>query len=155
MAVSRFDEAVDLAKNLQDQFPALPEANKLLERVQYEAQTFTQEQCKRLYAEIQSAGEARLWKAALAAAHKLMEEFPDTPQAKQTRAIMPTIVDNTRIEEVREIRNRIVDMMERHRYSDALELANHVIENYPETAAADELRKQIVNLRELSKTSPD
>jgi tetratricopeptide (TPR) repeat protein len=153
MAVSRFDEAVDLAKDLHGKFPSTPEVNTLLERVKREAQTFTQEQCHRLYAEIQSAGEARHWKAALTAAHKLMEEFPDSPQAKQTRAIMPTIVDNTRIEEVRELRTRIIDMMERRRYADALEMANHVIENYPETAAADELRNQIAHLRERSKTS--
>ena len=154
MAVSRFDEAVDLAKNLHGKFPSSPEVNTLLERVKHEAQTFTQEQCRRLYAEIESAARARQWKAALTAAHKLMEQFPDTPQAKQTRAIMPTIVDNTRIEEVRDLRTRIIDMMERHRYSEALELANHVMENYPETAAADELRNQIANLRELSKSSP-
>ncbi len=152
MAVSRFDEAVDLAQNLHGKFPSTPEVSTLLDRVKHDAQTFTQEQCHRLYAEIQSAGEARHWKAALTAAHKLMEEFPDSQQAKQTRAIMPTIVDNTRIEEVRELRTKIIDMIERRRYADAIEMANHVIENYPETAAADELRNQIANLIERSKT---
>ncbi|MCK5113945.1 MAG: tetratricopeptide repeat protein [Phycisphaerae bacterium] len=153
MAVSKFDEAIGLAQKLKDKFPAAPEAKSLLQRVKYEAETYTKEQCTRLYAEVQSAGEARQWTAALAAAHKLMEEFPDSSQAEKTRVMMPTIVDNTRIEEVREIRNRILDMMERRRYSEALELANQVIENYPETAAAEELRGQIAHLQQLIQAS--
>ena len=154
MAVARFEEAIGLAKNLQQQFPGTNEAEDLLQRVQREAQTFEAEQCRRLFEEINSAAEARQWKAALAAAHRLLENHTDSQEAQKARGMMPTLVDNARIEEVRELRDRILDMIERRRYSEAVDLADHVVENYPETTAAEELREQLPRLRQLANEKP-
>ena len=150
MSVSRFDEAMNLADELHQQYPDHPETDELLNRVRREAQTFQSEQCRRLLAIIQECGEGRQWSSALAAAHRLLETYADSEEARNVRAMMPTLVDNARIEEVREYRNRIVDMMERRRYTEAVEMAEHVMDNYPETAAAEELRQQIPRLRELA-----
>ncbi len=148
MALAKFDEALGLARELQQQFPQADEADSLLERVQREAQTFEAEQCSRLFEEINSAGEARQWKASLAAAHRLLENHKDSQEAKKVRTMLPTLVDNARIEEVRELRDRILNMIERRRYSEAIELADHVVENFPETTAAAELRDQLPKLRQ-------
>ena len=151
MSVARFDEAVRLAEQLQQQYPASTDADNLLDRVQREADTYQSEQRRRLYAVVQEHAEARQWTDALAAAHRLTETYPESPEAVKVHTLMPTLVDNTRIQEVRQFRDRIVDMMDRRRYAEAVDIARHVVENYPETAAAEELRAQMPQLTELAK----
>ena len=150
MSVSRFEEAVEVAENLHYKYPHSREADELLARVQREAATFHTEKRRRLYAIIQEHSQARHWKQALAGAHKLMETYADSEEAEKIRTMMPTFVDNARIQEVREYRDKIVDLMERHRYAEAVQLAKHVVDNYPETTAAEELRTQMPRLQELA-----
>lgn len=150
MSVSRFDEAVEVARRLHNSYPHSREADELLERVQREAATYHAEQRNRLFAIIQEHSQARHWKQALAGAHKLLETYADSEEAGRVRSMMPTFVDNARIQEVREYRDRIVDLMERHRYAEAVELATHVVDNYPETTAAEELRAKLPRWQELA-----
>jgi tetratricopeptide (TPR) repeat protein len=150
MSVSRFDEAVEVAQNLHRTYPQSREADELLSRVQREASTYHTEQRRRLFSIIQEHSQARHWKQALAGAHKLLETYADSEEAQKIRTMMPTFVDNARIQEVREYRDKIVDLMERHRYSEAVELARHVVDNYPETTAAEELRTQLPRWHELA-----
>lgn len=155
MAVARFDEAIDVAREVEDKHGQQPEAQGLLQRVMQEAQTYELQQRRRLYTQINEQAEAREWKLALETAHRLLEKFPDSEQAGRVRNLMPTLVDNARIEEVRGLRDRILDLMERRRYAEAAQLAHHVIENYPETAAAEELRPKLQRLRQLAAAGPD
>jgi tetratricopeptide (TPR) repeat protein len=150
MAVARFEEAVEVAREVEQTHGGHPEADGLLQRVMREAETYELEQRRRLFSRINAHGEARQWKLALEAAHRLLETYPDSSQADQVRGMMPTIVDNARIEEVRGLRDRILDLMERRRYEEAVSLAKHVVNNYPETAAADELRQKMPRLEELA-----
>lgn len=154
MAVARFDEAIDVAREIENAHGEEPEAQGLLQRVMREAETYEYEQRRRLYSQITACGEARQWKLALDTAHRLLEKFPDTDEAEQVRRLMPTLVDNARIEEVRGLRDRILDMVDRRRYAEACQLALHVTENYPETAAAEELRAKLPRLRELAAQAP-
>ena len=154
MSVSRFDEAMNLAENLHQQYPESPEADDLLSRVRRKAGTFQSEQRRRLLAIIQECGEARQWGSALAGAHRLLEIYGDSEEARNVRAMMPTLVDNARIEEVREYRDQIVKMVEQQQYTEALKMAEKVMGDYPETAAAEELRQQLPHLRELATQNP-
>jgi tetratricopeptide (TPR) repeat protein len=150
MAVARFDEAIDVAEQLHREHPEHPETDGLLERVKRQAQTFEYEQRRRLYSELHAHGEARHWKQALEVAHRLMDNYPDSTEATQLKSLLPTLVDNARLEEVRQLRDRFVDLVERRRYPEAAELAKHVADNYPETTAAEELRAQLPRLHELA-----
>lgn len=150
MSVSRFEEAFSLAEELHQHYPHSHEADQLLSRVQREASTYRTEQRRRLYAIIQEHSQARHWKQALTGAHKLIETYPDSEEARKIRTRMPTLVDNARIQEVREHRDRMLDLMERRRYAEAVDLARQVVENYPETTAAEELRAQLPRLQELA-----
>ncbi len=154
MSVSNFVEAQILAQEVCDRFPGFEAAEKLLERVRCEYGSFTTEQTQRLSHQIRLYAEKRQWKNALEAARELIEKFPDSQEAAEVKARMSTLVDNTRIEEVRELRDRILDMVDRRRYAEALELSTQVVDNYPETAAAAELRAQMPKLRELAEQSP-
>ena len=65
--------------------------------------------------------------------------------------MLPTIQDNARIEEVREIRDQIRDLINRRRYGEAVEAAEAVVRRFPDTRAAIELGRQLNRLRELAR----
>lgn len=151
MSVARFDEAEAVAAELARQFPDAPDAGDLLSRVRRESQSYRQQQCERLLTLIGEHAQDRQWTDALQAAHRLIEQFPDSPEATKARAMMDRLVDNARIQEVRAHRDEFLQLVDRHRYGEAAELARYVVENYPETAAAEELRTQLPRLMELAR----
>jgi tetratricopeptide (TPR) repeat protein len=152
MAVSSFDRAEAVARELRDKYPDEADVIELLQRVRREGEKFTSERRDRLYREVERLAEARQWRAALDAARQFLGAFPDGVSADALRAMMPTIEDNARIEEVREIRDHIRDLIERRRYAEALEAAEDVIRRFPDTRAAGELKEQLGRLRGLSRS---
>jgi len=153
MAVSAFDRSEALAVELRDKYPEEPKLTELVDRVRREGRMFLDERRDRLYREVVRLAEARQWRAALEAARKFVESFSEGVNADAIRAMMPTIEDNARIEEVREIRDHIRDLIERRRYAEALQAAEEIIRRFPDTRAAGELKQQLGRLRELSKNS--
>ena len=154
MAVSSFDRAEAAARELTERYPDEPEPTALLDRVRREGKKFTDEQRDRMYHEFQRRAAARQWRAALDAAHQFIDAFGETADAKAVQAMIPTIQDNARIEEVRELRDRIRDLIERRRYAEAVQFAEQVIRRFPKTRAAAELSRQLARLKELSRTAP-
>ena len=151
MAVSSFEQAEQAARELLDRYPDEPHLAELIDRVRREGTMFHGERRDRLYREVQRHAEARRWREALDAAHRLVDAFPQSVDADAVRAMLPTIEGNARIEEVRAIRDRIRDLIERRRYAEAVEVAEDVIARFPETRAAEELCRQLDRLRELSR----
>ena len=154
MSLSRYDEALNLSRELLRQFPENKEAEKLADRVRNESEKFVSKQTERMVSKIRLYAEKRQWKNALEIARELIEKYPDSRQAGEVKVRMSAIIDNTRLEEVRELRDRILELMDRRRYNEALELSVQVVGNYPETAAAAELRAQMPTLRELAANYP-
>ncbi len=152
MAVSNFRSAEQTARQLLDEHPDSPGAKALLQRVQREREAYDRERLSRLYREVEQHVTARRWSKAVEAGQTLLDAYPETTEADLVSAHMPTLKDNARIEEVREYRDGIRDMIERRRYAEAAELARQVVERYPETAAANELRQQLPRLMELSQS---
>ena len=127
------------------------EAGALLGRVRRERGAYEVEQRASLYRRIEQAAAERHWRAALKAMEELVAAFPSSPEADAARAQMPTVADNARLEEVRELRDRIADLIGRRRFAEAAELARDLIDRFPDTAAAEDLRKQLDRLDELAK----
>jgi hypothetical protein len=152
MAVSSFEQAEQTARELLERYPDEPHLAELLDRVRREGAMFHGERRDRLRREVQRHAESRRWRLALEAAQRFIEAFPKSVDAEAIRAMLPTIEDNARIEQVRQIRDRIRDLIERRRYAEALEAAEDVIRRFPGTRAAEELGRQLDRLRELSKT---
>lgn len=148
MALASFDSAREAAEEAVVRHPRSPAAAALLDRVRREASAFSEEQRRRLYADVERAAGARQWRAALQAAQALVERFPGTAEADAVAARLEMLRDNAQIEQVRELRDRIRDRIRRQRFAEALALAEQVVEEYPHTAAAEELRGQIDRLRE-------
>jgi len=59
---------------------------------------------------------------------------------------MTTLEENAQIEEVRELRDRIRDLINAQRFGEAHKLALDVVLRFPQTAAAEELRPQLDRL---------
>ena len=150
MALSQFDDARDVARGLVARHPHDGRASALLESVAWEADAFAGQHRRRLYKELDRQVTDRRWRAALATAKQFLEKHPDSAEAKLVAVQMQTLEDNARIEEVRDLRDRIRDCLKRKRYADALEVARDVVRRFPDTAAAAELAGQIPKLEELA-----
>lgn len=150
MSAGDFDESEAVAKGLLARYPDLEEAAALAERVRREREAFIAEQRLSMYQVVEHAASRRHWRAATEAAEVLLAAHPASPEADAVRAQMGAIRDNARLEEVRERRDRIKNLIERNRYAEAIELAQEVIESFPETAAAEDLRDQMSRLEELA-----
>jgi tetratricopeptide (TPR) repeat protein len=155
MAVGDFVEAARVAQELAKRYPALSEAKELSQTVAREAAAFGLEQRTRLYAEVEHAARSRRWRQALATGKRLLQLYPGSEQADAVAAQIPTLEENARLEEVRELRDRIRDLLERRRFNDAISLAQDVIKRFPDTHAAAELSSQMDKLAELAKSSAD
>lgn len=150
MAVGSFDDARQVAEALGSAYPASDSARALAERVEREAAAVLREQRQRLYADVQSHAGARRWCQALEAAKRLMETCPGTSEADAASAMLTTIEDNARIEEARKLRDHLRDMVTRRRYTEAVAIAQDLMERFPNSHAANDLQGQMARLRELA-----
>lgn len=150
MSVADFSLARQAAEQLLAKHPASVEAISLLDRVKREEGTLVAEQRRRFYGQIERHVSARKWRLAVEAATRFLNTYPASHEAELVRAQMHTLEENARIEEVRRMRDEIREMLARRRYGEALELARRVVERFPETTAATELREQLSRLKDLA-----
>ncbi|MBS3734445.1 MAG: hypothetical protein KGY99_05910 [Phycisphaerae bacterium] len=149
MSVAAFDKARGIAQDLLDRNDSA-EARQLVERIHREARTFAFEQRRRLYQQADRLAAERRWREASAAARKLLEDYPNSPEADAVAGRMDTLEANARLAEARELRDRLRDMLQRRRYTEAAALAEDVLSRFPDTQIAAELRGQLDRLRELA-----
>ncbi|KKN81293.1 hypothetical protein LCGC14_0321300 [marine sediment metagenome] len=150
MSMGAFDHARQLARDLMAEFPAAGELEPLLQRVDREAEAFARQQRQRLYEQVDRSCQRRQWRAALAAAQELVNVHPATAEAAEVTGRLATLQENARIEEVRELRDRIRDLIERRRYHDAATVAEDIVARFADTQAAADLRGQIDQLNRLA-----
>lgn len=150
MAVSSFVEAQQTADSLLLAYPSSQAAAALVDRVQRESKAFFREQRQRLYGEVQRNADARRWRKALDAARQLVEAHGESTEADEARAMLATLEGNARIEEVRQLRDHIRDMIKRRRYTEAVNVAREVLHRFPDSHAANDLRGQMARLEELA-----
>jgi len=87
----------------------------------------------------------------LEAARRLVQEHAESPEAEEVSVTLPTLEANARIAEARLLRDDIRSLLERRRYGEALLAAERILQEFPETQAASELRVQIERLRDLAR----
>jgi hypothetical protein len=154
MSMARFDEARLLAEALAHQFPDAAEGQALLQRVDREAHSYERQQRQRLYDTIDQLCLDRRYRPALVAAEQLLKAHAHSVEAAEVATRLDMLRANARLEEARELRNRVRDLIVRRRYPEALPVAEDLIRRFGETQAAAELRTQLDRLRELaSKTT--
>ena len=148
MAVAAFDRAEAIAEQLAARHPNSPEAAGLQALVRREAVAFREERRARLFGEIQRFVESRRWRRALDAARRLLEDHRDCSEGRDVLGMMPTLEENAKIEEVRELRDRIRDLVRRRRFAEAADIARDLIRRFPDTQAAIQLRQQLPRLEQ-------
>jgi len=148
MAVANFGDAEAVARDLVESYPADEDARRLLEHVHREGRAFAMEQRRRLYDEVDRMAGSHRWRAAASAARRLLEDYPNSQEADLVAEKMSTLEENARMEEARELRDRIRDMLQRRRYAEAVTLAEDVLVRFSDTRMAAELRGQMDRLRQ-------
>lgn len=97
----------------------------------------------RLYAHIQKCAEDHRWSEALAAAEEFIERFPDNREAEALRRQMDTLRTNAEIVQRKHFEKRFKEFISGEHYADALRIARHVVEQFPQSPQARALRDQI------------
>lgn len=147
LAVADYSRAQALAEQLAERHPDSQEAKAFAALVCRDATAFRDEQRARMYNEIERLAETRQWRLALVTARKLLKAHRGSKEAEDVTAMMLTIEENARIEEVRELRDSIRELIERRRFDEAVKIAEEIIHRFPDTQAAGELSRQIERLR--------
>ncbi len=106
-------------------------------------QLWQRTRCARLYAHIQKCADQHRWSEAAAATEEFLERFPAAREADALRRQMETLRSNAEIVQRKEIEARFKDLVRDHEYADALRLAKHVVEQYPDSPQARALKDQI------------
>jgi len=150
MAIGAFAQAREVAEELIDKYPAAPEAIALVDHVRREHNAILAEKRKDLYQEVDRHVLAKRWVQALSAAEKLLAEHPECPEAELVAARMDTLTENARIEQARQLRDSVRELLREKRYQEALAAARELVAEFPETQGAQDLRRQMDTLEQLA-----
>lgn len=146
LAEGSFEKALQIARELLEKYPDSPEALALVHRIEKQASASAAEKRIAKYKEVDALVQKRQWRPALAAARVFVAAYPTSDESKLINAQMTTLEENAQIEEVRELRDRIRDLINAQRFGEAHKLALDVVLRFPQTAAAEELRPQLDRL---------
>ena len=97
----------------------------------------------RLYAHIQKSAEQHHWAEAAAAAEEFVERFPDSRETQALRQQLSTLRTNAEILQRKQYEAKFKELIGTQQYDEALRIAKHVVEHYPESPQAQALRDQI------------
>ncbi|MCY2929355.1 MAG: tetratricopeptide repeat protein [Planctomycetota bacterium] len=147
MAVADYDRAEAAVESMIERLGVTEETKAFADSVRSEASAFREEQRGRMLAEVRQYAESRQWRRALDAARELVSEHPRSRQAEEVRPTILLLEENARIEEVRELRDRVADLIERKRFAEAVEVAEDLIHRFPDTQVAGQLTREIDKLR--------
>jgi tetratricopeptide (TPR) repeat protein len=148
--VGSFDRAIAGATEFVNNFPASADGRRLLTEVYREHEAYRDSAFQRLYEQVQANVDRRQWRAALADAQRLLEQFPTHSRANRIRRELKTIATNAEIEERQEQELRIQLLVRNRRFAEAVELAEEVVRRFPESPQADALEERLPQLRELA-----
>ena len=147
MGLGLWERAMELARGLAEQFPENPEASRLPETVRIEQGAGQRQEQQRLYREIEHIVARKHWRQALRAAETLMENHPDSPEALRLRDQIEELRRNAAIAERKEWETRIAEHITTGRHREAYALAVELMEKYPDSPQADEIRKRLDQLK--------
>ncbi len=148
MALGSWDEALEIVQRLAADYPDSTDARQLLERVTNERNLFRDNTAERIYREIKGHIEHRQWRRARAEAERLLDMFPDHRRAARIREQITLLRENADVEERQEQELRIQELIKARRLSEAIELAEELIERYPDSPQAQGLTELLPRLRE-------
>lgn len=149
MTGSSWDQALIVSQRFADDFPTHAGGQELLHRVVKERDLFRESAVGRLNHEIRVEIDNRNWRQALSLARNLIEMYPDHPRTHLIRQQLKTIEDNAEIEERQEQEVRIQELLRARRFQEAIDLAEELIDRYPNSPQAESLEKLLPQMRDM------
>jgi hypothetical protein len=101
--------------------------------------------------EIQQLVHQRRWREAAEGTRRFLEMFPNDIEAPPLREQLKTLDANAEIQTRQQLEAQYKELIQQHRYWDAVGLANRIIAQYPMSPQANALRGQIGRLEELAR----
>jgi outer membrane protein assembly factor BamD (BamD/ComL family) len=147
MGLGLWERAQETAIGLAQQFPENPDASRLPENVRLEQATNARGEQQRLYRELEHLVARKHWRQALRAAETLIEKHPESPEAARLRDQMEELRRNAAIAERKEWESRIAEHIKNGRHLEAYNLATELMNKYPDSPQANEIRKGLDQLK--------
>jgi tetratricopeptide (TPR) repeat protein len=143
-----WDQAREMAEDLLSTYPQSLEIREWIGQISRDRDQVSAEHRARLVKDVQAHTGEREWRKALGVARTLLDEYPDSAEATAVRGQMDTLEANAEIETRQELENEIKELIKNRKFVEALDLANQMITNYPESPQAEALRSQLPRLRQ-------
>jgi hypothetical protein len=150
MAVWAWDQAYAETARFVENFPDHDEGRDLLKRVMTERDNYIDNTANRLYEEIRTDVERRFYRRAMANAVKLLECAPGHSRSTAIRGQLKIIRENAEIEERQEQERRIQELIRNKQFFDAIDLAEDLLQRFPNSPQAETLQKLLPKMRELA-----
>jgi outer membrane protein assembly factor BamD (BamD/ComL family) len=147
MGLGLWERAIEMARALAEQFPENPEASRLPETVRVEQEANRRQEQQRLYREIEHLVSRKHWRQALRTAETLFEQHGDSPEAHALAEQMEELRRNAAISERKEWESRITEHIQTGRHREAYALAVDLMEKYPDSPQAEDIRKRLDQLK--------
>ena len=147
MGLGLWERALEAAVALAEQFPENPDAAKLPETVHLEQEAGFRAEQQRMYREIEHLVARKHWRQAVRAAENLVERHPESPEAARLRDQMEELRRNAAIAERKEWEARIAQHVQTGRHLEAYNLAVELMNKYPESPQAEDIRKRLDQLK--------
>ena len=135
-AAGDFPAAEAAANHLLAEYPQSQEAMSLLAEVRRQRHGAQDERRLKMYQQVQQEVAQRHWAAALTAAGLFTQAYGGTVEAENLLLQMSTLRDNAAIEQAREMRDRIAELIAQRQFVQALALARQAVARFPQTAVA-------------------
>ena len=88
-------------------------------------------------------GTQQRWSEAVAAAEEFLQAYPGSLEAQSLAVEIRTLGENAEIQRRKHFETQIQQHLRAQRFADALRLARHVVESFPQSPQAQVLRRQI------------
>jgi hypothetical protein len=146
-----WQQAEELAAAVQVKYPAKDEADRLVEDVRRERESWERETMERLFRDIAAASERRQWRQALLALEEFIRRYPLDPRAEALKLDLPRMQENAAAQERKEQEEHFKDLLKRQRYEEALYVARALIARYPQSPTGIELSRMLPKVEELAR----
>ena len=147
-ALSAWDRAQDVARDLLERHPKADGAIEIARRVRLQRDKAEAELRARLMAQAQSSTDKHEWPDALNATRSLIERFPNSAEAEALREQLPILEANAEVKSRQLMETNIRELVTRRRYEEAVRLARQLIARYPNSPQALVLHDQLPRLEE-------
>jgi hypothetical protein len=148
--VNSYQRAEEVAEALVMRHPELAAPKDLLAQVRQDRENYLDKERARHFADLDRLTLEKKWSEALRTAESFLVSFPRSGEAGLVRERLPLLRTNAEIASRQRLEAQFKVQLQEHRYAEALRLARHIVETYPDSPQAEALRDQIPRLSHLA-----